>query len=79
MKSKGFTLIELMIVLAIIFIIASVAYPLLFGSKSTSDYGIPQGEVHVQQPASVYSCVNGVLVNGAGEPFVQNGAAVTCK
>ena len=79
MKNRGFTLVELMIVVAIIGIFAAVLFPLIFGHKTENgnSYGVPQQEP-VTTFNETYRCQSGLLVKGNGEPMVQNGSAVKC-
>lgn len=82
-KTSGFTLIELMIVAAIIAIVASIIYPLVTGKgRSQVDLASPAGgNVVPDQPATREgdntTCVGGIA-HHYGKALIVNGNTIKC-
>jgi type IV pilus assembly protein PilA len=72
---KGFTLIELMIVVAIVGILSAVALPNFLGARAAASAGARVGEVM----GLAKECATFVASGGVGVvPVAANGMTVTC-
>lgn len=85
MKSKGFTLIELMIVIAIVGIIAAVLIPYVQGHTGVPTRQLVYGDqIVVDQPAvdpstrgDSVTCIGGISYH-RGTVLILNGETIKC-
>lgn len=82
MNQKGFTVIELLIVAAILGIIAAVAAP-MFMDKGTNNYGATSTGVVVQEqrasdPTGQLGCTSGIAVRNGVAIKSADGTLISC-
>ena len=77
-QAKGFTLIELMIVVAILGLLSAVVVPQLLGVRSAGDAGAKIGEiVGLSKECSAYITSGGVGIAPAAAPGCTTGASTS--